>query len=150
MAAFAMRYFVPTARQTNSLILLAFAALVLAFYLRHSIIDSQPLIAACTAGAVRASCPMRVFLIELTEMQFFGGLALVAAILHLIRPRLGMFAIALVATSFGLLLANAGPAAFAAGLLIIAFARPAHARTRAPVRIEPPRTTRPASSKASR
>jgi hypothetical protein len=144
-----MRIFLPTPRQTNFLLLLSCAALALAFYLRHSIIDASPLIAACASGAPRATCWLRQFIIELYEMQFFGGLALLTAILHLARPRIGMLAIAIVAAGFGLVLSNAGTAALAAGLLIIAFARPVPASTRPPVPIAPPRTTTPASSRTT-
>lgn len=144
-----MRFFVPTPRQTNFLILLACAAGALAFYLRHSIVEAQPLIAACAAGAPRASCLLRQFIIELYEMQFFGGIALIAAVLNLARPHTGMFAIALIATSLGLILYNAGVAALAAGLLIIAFARPAYASMRPPARITTPRTTKPANSRTT-
>ena len=150
MAAFAMRYFVPTPRQTNFLILLGSAAVALAFYLRFSVVEAPTLIAACSANAWRVSCGIRQLLIELYEMQFFGGVALVAAVLHFNRPRVGMFAIALVATCLGLVLFNAGSAALAAALLIIAFARPVHASKRQPARREPPRTTLPASSKPTR
>jgi len=149
VAAFGMRFFVPTPRQTNFLILLACASGALAFYLRHSIVEAQQLIAACAAGVPRPSCNLRQFLIELYEIQFFGGIALVAAILHLARPRTGMFTIALIATSFGLILYNAGVAALAAGLLIAAFARPAYASTQTPVRLTTPRTTKPASSRTT-
>ena len=144
-----MRLFVPTPRQTNFLILLVCASGALAFYLRHSIVEAEPLIAACAAGVPRPSCRLRQFIIELYEMQFFGGIALVAAILHLARPRTGMFTIALIATSFGLILYNAGIAALAAGLLIVAFARPAYASKQAPMRITAPRTTKPANSRTT-
>jgi len=147
MAAFAMRYFVPTPRQTNFLILLGSAMVALAFYLRLSMVEAPVLIAACAANASRVSCGMRQLLVELYEMQFFGGVALVAAILHFNRPRVGMFTIALVATCLGLILFNAGSAALAAALLIIAFARPVHASKRQPARRELPRTTLPANSK---
>jgi hypothetical protein len=147
MAAFAMPYFVPTPRQTNFLILLASAVVALAFYLRLSLVEAPLLVAACAGNASRVSCGIRQLLIELYEMQFFGGVALVTATLHFNRPRVGMFAIALVATCFGLFLFNAGSAALAAALLIIAFARPVRASKRQPARREPPRTTLPASSK---
>jgi hypothetical protein len=144
-----MRYFFPSPRQTNFLILTGCAAVAFGFYLRHSILDAQPLIAACAAGAPRAACSIRQFLIELYEMQFFGGVALVAAILHFARPRLVMFAVALAASCLGLFLSNTGAAALAVGILLIAFARPAHASRLPPMQLTPPRTTKPASSRTT-
>jgi hypothetical protein len=150
MAAFVMRYFLPSPRQTNFLILLACAMLVLALYLRLTVVDAPLLIAACAAKAARASCGLRLFIVELYEMQFFGGLALLTAALHFARPRVSVFAISLAATCLGLILINAGTAALAAALLIIAFARPAHASKQPPARREPQRTTSLASSKPTR
>lgn len=144
-----MRYFLPAPRQTNFLILGGCAAVAFGFYLRYSILGAEPLIAACAAGAPRASCSIRLFIIELSEMQLFGGVALVAAILHFARPRVDMFAVALVASSLGLLLSNTGAAALAVGVLIIAFARPAHASKLPPMQLTPPRTTKPASSRTT-
>lgn len=144
-----MRLFLPTPRQTNFLILLACGSVALALYLRHSIVDAQPLIAACAAGAPRASCRFRQFIVELYEMQFFGGVALVAAFLHLARPHVRKFAIGLAAAGFGLFLLNSASAALAVGLLVIAFARPVLANTQTPMRPAPPRTIKPASSRTT-
>jgi hypothetical protein len=54
-------------------------------------------------------------------------LALVAALLNLIRPSVVLLAIGLAAGGFGLVLHNAGLAGLAAGLLILSLARPAPA-----------------------
>lgn len=150
MAASRMRLFVPTPRQTNLLIVAGFAALGAAIYLRYGILESATLNAACEAGAVRAGCGLRRAALELQETQIFGGIALVAAVLHFFRPNVAAFTVALVASVFGLLLFNTAAAAFAVGLLIIAFARPVHASTPTPMPTAPPRTTTPASSETSR
>jgi hypothetical protein len=59
--------------------------------------------------------------------QVFGVLALLAAIIHLLRPTLLIFAVALVAAGFGIVLYNVGLSALAVGLLILSFARRAPA-----------------------
>jgi hypothetical protein len=51
-------------------------------------------------------------------------LALAAAVLNLIRPQLALFAIALMAGGFGIVLYNVALSAFAAALLVLSFARP--------------------------
>jgi len=45
-------------------------------------------------------------------------------VLHLIRPSLALFAIALVAGAFGIVLYNVGLSALAGAVLILSFARP--------------------------
>ncbi len=57
----------------------------------------------------------------------FGAIALGVAGLNLIRPSLVLFAIAMVAAAFGIVLYNIGAAGLAAALLILSFARPASA-----------------------
>jgi hypothetical protein len=152
MAAFAMRPFVPSPRETNLLVVLGFAALGYGLYLRHSVVDAPTLELACAAGLPRASCFLRRAVTDFREMQLFGGVALVAAIAHFIKPRLLAFAIALCAAIFGLLLANDALSAIAIGLLVISFARPVrHSRASRPQQapIVPSPTIAPASSKTS-
>jgi hypothetical protein len=150
MATSAMRYFLPPPRQTNFLILLGCTSFGVAIYLRFALVEVPLLISACAANAGHASCGIRQFIVELHEMQFFGGIALVAAIFQLAQPRVAVFAVALAATCLGLVLYNVGTAGLAAGLLIISFARPAHASKRPPAHKAPARTTSPASSKPTR
>jgi len=57
----------------------------------------------------------------------FGAVALLAALLNLIRPSIVLTSLALAAAGFGIVLHNAGLAALAAGLLILSLARPAPA-----------------------
>lgn len=142
-----MRPFPPSPRQINLLILLGFSALGAALYLRNALLDADALAAACFAGAPRAACTARAVLAELSEMQLFGGVALIAAVLHFARPRLAAFAVALAAAILGLFLGNAGAAAFAAAFLVMAFARVPPAGRRAPAPGAPPPATTPASSR---
>lgn len=147
-----MRLFQPTPRETNALIALGAAALGYALYVRLLVIDAQPVETACTQGLARAVCSLRKITIELQELKLFGGVALLAAIFHLYRPRLATFAVGLVAAIFGLVLYNNALAALAVALLIMGFARPVPvpADKSMPERSARPRTTAPASSKKSR
>jgi hypothetical protein len=150
MAAFAMRLFLPTPRETNLLLLLGCAAFGGSLYLRYLAIESPAVEAACAAASPRAICLLRRLAIELSDLELFGGVALAGAILHLVRPRIVPFAIALVAAIAGLVLYNTGVAALAAALLAVSPARPVRASTQAPGSARSPQTRAPASSKATR
>jgi hypothetical protein len=144
-----MRLFLPTPRETNLLVLLGCAALGYGLYLRHLVIDLPALEIACAGGLPRAICTVRRLAIELSDMQVFGGIALVAAIVQFVQPRVVTFAIALGTAILGLVLSNNELSALAIGLLIMSFARPTAASRRAPARAAPPRTKAPASSRTS-
>lgn len=141
-----MRAFLPTPRQTNWLILLGFGSFVAAIYVRQNILAFEPLIAACSASTPLAACGVRRIVLELSELQLFGGVALVAAVLHFMRPRVIMFSVALCAAAVGLLWGNPSLSALAIALLILAFARPPSDK-RAPAPPTPPPATTPASSR---
>jgi len=141
--------FLPTPRQTNLLLLLAFATIGAALYLRISIVESDILAAACFAGAERASCGLRRLIFELYALEVFGGVALIAATVHFFKPDAMAFGTALCAAILGLFLNNVVPSAFAAAILVMSFARPVRGgRPR-----QAPRTARratpPASSRAT-
>ena len=65
--------------------------------------------------------------IVLYQHQVFGGVALAAALLNLVRPSIVLVAVALAAAAFGMVLHNADLSALAAGVLILSLARPAPA-----------------------
>jgi hypothetical protein len=117
--------FLPTARQANWLISIAFLTLGYALYLRYWGIENTPLGLACDAGLGTSFCLIRRIVYTLGAHLVFGWIALGAASINLIRPSPAMFAIALATTAFGLVLYNAGVAGLAAALLIMSFARPA-------------------------
>lgn len=143
-----MRLYLPTPRETNLLILLGFAAFGYALYLRFLVIDAPSIEFACAEGLARAVCTVRRTVIELRDLQFFGGLALVCAALHFIRPRFATLAIGVAAALFGLILRNTGVSALAAAILIMGFARSAHSDTSKPGPAAGLRTTVPANSRA--
>ena len=147
-----MRAFLPTPRETNLLVFLGCASFGYALYLRHMVVDASTLELACAAGLPRASCFLRRAVTDFRDMELFGGTAIIAAVAHFIAPRFTAFAIAMCAAIFGLVLGNPEPAAMAAGLLILSFARPVRrllASKPLPASAAPARTTAPASSKTS-
>jgi hypothetical protein len=117
--------FLPSARQANCLIIVGFLALGYALYLRYFAIENTPVGLACDAGLGTAICVTRKAAYTFGAYVVFGWVALGAALINLLRPSPVLFAIALAATAFGLVLYNAGLAGLAAGLLIMSFARPA-------------------------
>lgn len=119
--------FLPTARQLNWLLPIAFLSLGEALYLRYLAIENGTVSLACQAGLDTWLCGTFRLTIILFHYQVFGGVALAAGLLNLLRPSLVLVALALAATAFGLVLHNADLSALAAGVLILSLARPAPA-----------------------
>ncbi|MFZ1920356.1 MAG: hypothetical protein WAU57_01855 [Xanthobacteraceae bacterium] len=119
--------FLPTARQTNWLLVVAFAAVGEALYIRYMAIENTNVELACQAGLQTWLCSTFRLSILLFHYQVFGGVALIAALLNLLRPSLVLVTVALAAAGFGIVLHNAEASALAAGLLILSLARPAPA-----------------------
>jgi hypothetical protein len=117
--------FLPTARQTNVLLIVAFLALGEAMYLRYVAIENSTVSLACQAGLHTWLCGTFRLTIVLFNAEVFGAIALLAALLNLLRPSLILVAVALAAAAFGIVLHNADLSALAAGLLILSLARPA-------------------------
>ena len=140
------RSFLPSPRVSNVLIALGAASLGYALYIRYMMIENSTFGLACEAGLATAGCLLRKAAIRLFNYEVFGILALIAAICHLLRPKIWMFGIGMMAAAFGLVLYNNGLAAFAAALLVVSFARPVIVDM-PPLEIEAkPQTTAPASS----
>jgi hypothetical protein len=116
--------FLPTARQTNWLIVAGFLAVGYALYLRYLAIELSSVGLACQAGLQTWLCLTRKIVIALFTNSVFGAIALGAAVLNLIRPSLVLFGLGLVASGFGIVLYNVGLSALAAALLILSLARP--------------------------
>src|SRR6266852_5774816 len=121
------RLFLPTARQTNWLLVIGFLALGEALYLRYLAIEYGPVALACQAGLDTWLCAIFRLVILLFNHSAFGWIALGAALLNLLRPSILLVALALAATAFGLVLHNANLAGVAAALLMLSLARPAPA-----------------------
>jgi hypothetical protein len=121
------RLFLPTARQTNWLLLAGLLGLGQALYLRYLAIEYAPVALACQAGLNTWLCTTFRLTIALYDHAVFGWVALGAAVLNLLRPSIALVLVALAATAFGLVLHNAGLAGLAAALLILSLARRAPA-----------------------
>ncbi len=121
------RRFVPTARQTNWLICIGFLSVGYAMYLRYRALEVADVSIACQAGLQTWLCGTFRVASALFNHDVFGAVALGAALIHLLRPSLPVFAVALAAAGFGIVLHNPGLSALAAALLIVSLARPAPA-----------------------
>jgi hypothetical protein len=121
------RLFLPTARQTNWLLIVGFLAVGQALYLRYLAIEHAPVSLACQGGLNTWLCMTFKAVIALYNKSVFGWVAVVAAALNLIRPSVVLMTVAIAAAGMGLVLHNAGLAGLAVGLLILSLARPAPA-----------------------
>jgi hypothetical protein len=119
--------FLPTARQTNWLLIVAFLSVGEALYIRYMAIENVNIELACQAGLKTWLCTAFRLSIVFFNHDVFGGVALVAALLNLIRPSIVLTSLSLAAAGFGIVLHNAELSALAAGVLILSLARPAPA-----------------------
>ena len=117
--------FLPTTRQTNWLLIIAFLALGEAMYLRYQVMENATMSLACQGGLDTWLCGTFRLATVLYPYQVFGGLALVVALLNLLRPSVVVVAVSLAAAAVGVVLHNADLSALAAGVLILSLARPA-------------------------
>jgi len=119
--------FLPTARQTNWLLIVGFLAVGQALYIRYMAIENLNTELACQAGLQSWLCTTFRVSILFFNYNVFGWTALAAALLNLWRPSLLWTSLALAAAGFGVVLHNADLSALAAGVLILSLARPASA-----------------------
>jgi hypothetical protein len=119
--------FLPTARQTNWLLIVAFLSVGEALYIRYMAIENVNIELACQAGLNTWLCTAFRLSIVFFNHDVFGGVALVAALLNLILPSIVLTSLSLAAAGFGIVLHNAELSALAAGVLILSLARPAPA-----------------------
>jgi len=121
------RLFLPTARQTNWLLVIGFLSIGYALYLRYLAIEQSSVSLACEAGLNTWLCFMRKLMTTLFNHTVFGIVAVIAAVLNLMRPSLVLFAIVLIAGGMGIVLYNVASSSLAIALLILSLARPAPA-----------------------
>jgi hypothetical protein len=119
--------FLPTARQTNWLLVVGFLCLGQALYLRYMALENNTVALACQAGLNTWLCGAFRLTIVLFNHGVFGYVALAVALLNLLRPSIVLISVALAAAAFGVVLHNADLSALAAGLLVLSLARPAPA-----------------------
>ncbi len=121
------RLFLPTARQTNWLLIVGFLAVGEALYLRYLAIEHAPVSLACQGGLNTWLCLTFKAVIALYNKSVFGWVAVIAALLNLVRPSIVLMMVAIAAAGTGLVLHNASLAGLAVGLVILSLARPAPA-----------------------
>jgi hypothetical protein len=119
--------FLPTARQANWLLIVAFVAVGEALYVRYMAIENLNVELACQGGLKTWLCGVFHVSIALYNHYVFGAVALAAALLNLIRPSIVLIAVALAAGGFGIALHNPELSALAAAVLILSLARRAPA-----------------------
>jgi hypothetical protein len=119
--------FLPSARQTNWLLLVGLLSLGEALYLRYFAIEYAQVSLACQAGLQTWLCATFRLVIVLYNHSVFGWVALGVALLNLLRPSMVLVSIGLAASGFGLVLHNGNLAGLATALLILSLARPAPA-----------------------
>src|SRR4030081_2295147 len=119
------RRFVPSCRPTTRLPAGGFVSVGYALYLRYRAIEFAPVSLECQSGLDTWLCgTVRTGIILYNHAVLFA-VALGAAVINLLRPSVAMFAIALAAAGFGVVLHNPGLSALAAALLVLSLARPA-------------------------
>jgi hypothetical protein len=116
-----------TPYQVQWLLVVGFAAVGYALYLRYLAIEYSPVALACDAGLQTVLCKSRAVATSLFKNSVFGGVALVIASLHFIRPSIVLLTGGLIAAGLGIVLYNVVLSGLAIGLLILGFARPAPA-----------------------
>jgi hypothetical protein len=120
--------FLPTARQTNWLLIVGMAALGEALYVRYLAIEYAPVSLACQAGLQTWLCATFRLVIALYNHSVFGSVALGSALLNFWRPSILLMSLSLAAAGFGLVLHNADLAGLAVAVLLLSLARRAPAQ----------------------
>jgi hypothetical protein len=116
--------FLPTARQTNWLLIVGFLSVGEALYLRYMALENNVVALGCQAGLDTWLCGAFRLTIIFFTYSVFGGVAIAAALLNLVRPSIVLCSIALSAACFGIVLHNTDLSALAAAALILSLARP--------------------------
>jgi hypothetical protein len=117
--------FLPSLRQAAWLAAIGVAALGCAYYVRYHLVEQPAVGIACQTGPSSLICAVRGAAIALFTPSVFGIVALVGAVLNLIRPGVLLVALALAAAGLGVVLYNASLSALAVALLVLSLARPA-------------------------
>jgi hypothetical protein len=121
------RPFTLTPYQVQWIMLVGFASVGIALYVRYLGIELPKTALACDAGLPTLLCQMRSLANVLHRQEVFGIAAIVVAVLHLIRPSIVLLTAGVAAAGLGLVLFNTTLAGIAAAMLILGFARPAPA-----------------------
>jgi hypothetical protein len=117
------RLFLPSARQTNILLIVGFGALGYALYVRYMGIEQSAIGLACNAGLDTFMCLQRKVWAALFDRAIIGWAAVIIAAVNLLRPTLVVFALGLAIACIGVVLYNVMLSALAIGLLLLSLAR---------------------------
>ncbi|MDR3466205.1 MAG: hypothetical protein P4M07_09700 [Xanthobacteraceae bacterium] len=116
-----------SAYEVQWLLVVGFATVGYAIYIRYLAIEYSPVGLACDAGLQTVLCKTRLLMTWLFRHSVFGSAALVIAVLHLMRPSIVTLTAGLIVAGLGIVLYNITLSGIAIGLLILGFARPAPA-----------------------
>ena len=116
-----------TPYQVQFLLVVGFVTVGYALYLRYLAVELSTVALACDAGLQTMVCKMRALATYLFKNSVFGIVAVIIAVLHVMRPSIVLLAAGLVAAELGIVLYNVTLSGIAIGLLILGFARPAPA-----------------------
>jgi hypothetical protein len=116
-----------TPYQVQWLMVVGFLTVGYALYLRYLAVEFSTQALACDAGLQSMLCKARALATALFKNSVFGIVALVIAVLHLMRPSIVLLTGGLIAAGLGIVLYNVALSGIAIGLLILGFARPAPA-----------------------
>src|SRR3984893_3943109 len=126
-AAMKKKPFRLTPYQVQFLLIIGFVTVGYALYLRYLAVELSQVALACDAGLQTLLCKSRSVATYLFKNSVFGSVALVIAVLHVIRPSIVLLTGGLIAAGLGIVLYNIALSGIAIGLLILGFARPAPA-----------------------
>jgi len=118
-----MKLFLPSARATNFLLIVGFASLGYALYIRYTALEQSTVGLACGAGLDTWLCASRRIITVMFQNSVFGIGALVIAAIDLLRPSLVLFAAALAMACLGVVFYNIVLSSLAFGVLLLSFAR---------------------------
>jgi hypothetical protein len=116
-----------TPYQVQFLLIVGFVTVGYALYLRYFAVEFSTTALACDAGLQSMLCKARTVATSLFKNSVFGIVALIIAVLHVMRPSIVLLTGGLIAAGLGIVLYNVALSGLAIGLLILGFARPAPA-----------------------
>jgi hypothetical protein len=116
-----------TPYQVQWLMVVGFVTVGYALYVRYLAIELSTVTLACDAGLQSYLCKARSVATYLFRNSVFGIVAVIVAVLHVIRPSIVLITVGLAAAGAGIVLYNVALSGIAIGLLILGFARPAPA-----------------------
>lgn len=116
-----------TPYQVQFLLIVGFVTVGYALYLRYFGVEFSTTALACDAGLQSMLCKARTLATSLFKNSVFGIVALIIAVLHVMRPSIFLLTGGLIAAGLGIVLYNIALSGIAIGLLILGFARPAPA-----------------------